>query len=251
MHANMNVGLYQSASALTALERWQDVVSQNITSSQVTAFKRRTIQFESEMMGSLASGQRASGRSDIQGCVFPKVKYGVNYKEGEVAPTGRDLDAALQGEGFFVLRQPNGQQVYSRSGEFRLSADRTLMHSTGAEVLGEGGAALQGLPTGGKIVISADGTVTQNETPIGKLQIVKFEDNSKLIPVGSGGFVAPGQEGRPVEKPEVVQGYLEGSNVSQIREMMDLVSIGRAYQITQKLIQQRDDAVGKAIEKLG
>lgn len=247
----MNVGLYQSASALSALERWQSVVSQNITSSQVAGFKKRTIEFETELMGEVESAQKTNGRNEMQPAYFPRTRFGINYTGGEVTPTGRDLDAAIQGEGFFVLRGPNGQQLYTRSGELAMRSDRTIIHSSGTEILAEGGVPLQGLPTGGKLVINSDGTVFQGDVQLGKLQVVKFQNMAGLFPAGNSGFVAPGQDPIPVEAPEVIQGYLEGSNVSPMREMIDLVKIARAYEANQKIITTRDNALEKALEKLG
>lgn len=248
----MNIGLYQSASALTALERWQGSVSQNITASQVPGYKKRTVQFNAEMMGQISTSQKSNGsRGESQPCYFPKASYGINFQTGEVTPSGRELDAALQGDGFFVVRLPNGNQAYTRNGEFSIRSDRTLVHSSGAELLGEGGAPLQALPTGGKIVINEDGSVHQGDAQIGKLQIVRFNDNSQLMPTSSSAFLAPGQDPIPVEKPAVLQAYIEGSNVSPMHEMMDLVSIARAYEANQKLISTRDSALEKALEKLG
>ncbi len=247
----MNIGLYQSAASLTALERWQGSVTQNITSSQVPGFKKRTVQFDAELMGQMTSVQKANGRNETQPGVFPRASYGINFTAGEVTPTGRELDAALQGDGFFVLRLPNGNQAYTRNGAMSLRADRTLVHTSGAEILSEGGIPLQTLPTGGKIVINKDGTVYQGDAMLGKLQVVQFADNSLLRPTSGGAFLAPGQDPRPVEKPEVLQSYSENSNVSAVREMMDLVSIARAYEANQKLITARDGALEKALEKLG
>lgn len=247
----MNIGLYESAASLTALERWQGAVAQNITASQVSGFKKRTVQFDAELMGEIEAVHKSGGRSEMQSCLYPKASYGVNFKEGEMSPTRRDLDVSLQGEGFFVLRLSNGTQAYTRNGELTMRSDRTLMHSSGAEILGEGGAAIQALPTGGQLMINKDGSVLQGDVQIGKLQVVQFGDNHRLVPSSGGAFLAPGQDPMPVEKPEVLQGYLEGSNVSAMREMIDLVSIARAYEANQKLIQSRDDTLSKTIEKLG
>jgi flagellar basal body rod protein FlgG len=67
----------------------------------------------------------------------------------------------------------------------------------------------------------------------------------------AGAFINQGSDPQPVEKPEVLQGYLESSNVTPLREMVDLVNIARAYEANQKLIQTRDQALGRTIETLG
>lgn len=247
----MNIGLYESAASLTALERWQSAVAQNITASQVPGFKKRTVEFDAELMGQLTSRQRASGKGESQPCYYPKATYGINYQSGELSPTRRELDVALQGEGFFVIRLQNGQQAYTRNGQLSLKNDRTLAHSSGAEILGEGGSPIQALPTGGSIVVNKDGSVYQGDIQIGKLQVVSFENNARLMTTSNGAFLAGGMDPRAVEKPEVLQGYVEESNVSAMHEMVSLVTIARAYEANQKLVQARDDALSKAIEKLG
>ena len=246
----MNIGLYESASAMNALERWQDAVAQNITSSQVTGYKKRTVDFAATLMGEMSPGGKTP-IGDGQPGSFPTAIYGISYKQGEVSPTKRPLDLALQGPGFFVMQAPDGSRTYTRDGELSIRNDRTLISASGAEILSDANSPIQTLPNGNPITINADGTVYQGPARLGKIKVVKFDDNSRLIPVGTGGFIAPGQDPVTVEKPDVMQGYLEGSNVSPLREMVDLVMISRAYEANQKLIQSRDGTFEKALEKLG
>src|SRR5476649_481491 len=105
----MNVGLYQSASALSALERWQDAVAQNITSSQVTGYRERTVQFSGVTTGQLQTGSGTSS-ADATPAVFPSAANGVNFAAGTTQPTGRELDVAIQGAGFFEVQLPDGSR---------------------------------------------------------------------------------------------------------------------------------------------
>ncbi len=246
----MNIGLYQSAAALSSLERWQDAVSQNITSSQVAGYKKRTVDISAQLMGAHAPDEKTRIGEGLP-AYFPRASYGINFQAGEVQPTRRDLDIALQGEGFFVIQAPDGTKTYTRAGEMTMRNDRVLVNAAGGEVMTDGGNPLTATPQGGPIVINKDGSCYQREVLLGKIQVVKFEDNARLIPKGSGGFIPIGMDPIPVDKPEVLQGYLEGSNITPLREMIDLVSISRAYEANQRLIQTRDDLFGKALEKLG
>lgn len=248
----MNVGLYQSAASLSALERWQDAVTQNITSSQVSGYKKRTVSFSSAVKGELMVDPKArAGTGAGEPMQFPRVGYGINFQFGETQPTRRELDIALQGEGFFEIQLEDGRKAYTRAGELRLRPDRTLVTSHDAPVLGEGGDPIQLLPGGGRIVINADGRILQNDAPVGRIAVVKFPDNRQLVPLSAGAFVNLGGDPEPVERPEVLQGYLESSNITPLREMVDLVNIARAYEANQKLIQTRDQALGRTIETLG
>lgn len=249
----MNIGLYQSASALSALERWQDSVSQNITSSQTNGYRKRTINFSAQMAGEIQADPHGRiGHGASMPMMFPKANSGIDFTVGETQPTRRELDASIQGEGFFEIQRPDGSKVYSRSGEFRMRPDRTLVTSTGDEVMTEGGSPIVLLPSGGPVTFNQDGTVFQGNTALGKLSIQKFSDQSKLTPIAGGFFSAPeGVTPQRVDNPQLLQGYLEGSNVAPLREMVDLVLINRAYEANQKIITTVDQQMQKTLDALG
>ena len=120
----MNIGLYQSAAALSALERWQDSVSQNITSSQNTGYRARTVNFSAQKAGELLTDPHAHpGQDQGTPMLFPRATTGINFVTGETQPTRRELDVAIQGEGFFEVQMEDGTRGYTRSGEFRMRSD--------------------------------------------------------------------------------------------------------------------------------
>src|ERR1700679_2903478 len=105
----MDIGLYQNAASLAALERWQDAVSQNISNSQLTAFKKRTVEFSGTNAGQIQTSP--NDRLDLgegRPAVFPQATSGISFKPGQSSPTQRDLDVALTGEGFFAVQAPDG-----------------------------------------------------------------------------------------------------------------------------------------------
>src|SRR5208282_2158951 len=116
----MDIGLYQSAASLSALERWQDAVAQNITSGQVTGYRKRTVEFSTQSAGQWQIDPSASSDDSGIPALFPKATNGISYVAGEATPTGRDLDMAIQGQGFFAVQQADGTTAYTRSGEFSL-----------------------------------------------------------------------------------------------------------------------------------
>lgn len=249
----MNIGLYQSASALTAIERWQDVVSQNITSSQTTAYRKRTVNFSTELSGELQTDPRGRiGDGNGTPAVFPKINTGINFNSGETEPTRRELDLAIQGDGFFEVQMPDETKAYTRSGELHMRPDRTLVTTGGQAVLSTSGQPIVLPGTGGAVTIDEDGTVSQGGAQLGKLAVKKFSDPSVLTPIAAGYFVAPhGVEAEPVGKPEVLQGYLESSNTSSLREMVDMVIISRAYEANQKIISVADQTMQQTLDALG
>ncbi len=249
----MNIGLYQSASSLSALEKWQDAVAQNITSSQVTGYRKRTVEFMAKNAGERQLDPKASpGSEGGQSAVFPQATVGINFITGETQPTRRELDLAIQGEGFFEVQMPDGARAYTRNGELHLRPDRTLVTTSDAEILTDGGAPVVLLPGGGPVSINADGTIFQGDTALGRLAIAKFANPAALTPIAGGMFLPQEGAGREtVEKPVVMQGYLENSNVTPLREMVDLVVISRAYEANQKMITTIDQSMQKTLEALG
>lgn len=248
----MNVGLYQSAMSLSSLERWQDAVSQNITSSQVTGYRARTVNFSAVSAGELQAGGVHGGPETGMPMLFPSSSMGISFIGGETQPTRRELDVAIQGQGFFEVQRPDGSHAYTRNGEFRLRSDRTLVTGAGDEVPNEAGSPIVLPPTSGTLVVNEDGTIFQGDAAIGKFAIRKFADNSQLTPMSGGYFAAgPGAGMTTVEKPELLQGYIEGSNVTPLREMVDLVLISRAYEANQKVITNVDQQMQKTLDALG
>jgi len=249
----MNIGLYQSAASLSALERWQDAVAQNITSAQTTGFRKRTVEFSGENAGKWnISPPGKTGANDEQPAVFTHTTSGINFVSGETQPTGRDLDVAIQGPGFFQVQAPDGTTAYTRSGEFRIRADRTLVTSGDCKVMSDSGSPITLLPTGGNITINPDGTIVQGNTTLGRLSVQQAANPGALVPAAGGMFIASAGAGMsPVAKPDLMQSYLEQSNVQPLREMVDLVLISRAYEANQKVITSTDDQMQKTLDALG
>ena len=249
--ARMNVGVYQGAAALSALERWQQTISQNIASSSVAGFKKDETSFASVLGEIERIGDEGRLGKEVRG-VMPGVVNEISMKPGELGATGSELDFAIQGGGFFQIQRPNGELGYTRDGSFKLSTDRTLVTKQGFTVMGDGGP-LTLKAGGGKIAINGDGTLMQGDTPIGKIGVFEFENPKTLQRVGEGLLAStnPNVQPQAVERPNVLSGFLERSNVSPLLEMINLVTVARAYEVSQKMIRSHDENTGKAIESLG
>ncbi len=244
----MNLGLYLGAAALGALERWQDATSSNIAASSTPGFRKREVQFSMQDAGAIENGAtRASAVSHAQ---FPTGNVSVSFHPGQFIGTGRELDVAIRGDGFFEVQTTDGNTAYTRAGSFYTNTDRTLVDAQGNLLLGEGGAPIQLLPEGGPLAIAPDGTLSQGGQQIGRLTIQRFENPQGLRPLSGGLFAANGQAPEPVEQPELMQGSLETSNVQPVGEMVNLIQINRAYEAAQKLITTRDDLMDKTIRSV-
>jgi flagellar basal body rod protein FlgG len=248
----MNIGLYQSASALSALERWQDVVAQNITSGQVSGYRKRTVEFSTQPAGGWQLDPNAQAGADLsQEALFPKATNGISFTPGEAQPTGRDLDVAIQGPGYFQVQMPDGTTTYTRAGEFSARADHSLVCAGGLVMNGQGSPITLQSDTA-KVTINPDGSIVQNGAPVGRIGVFKFADESALTPIAGGMFVAKTDNPpEPLSKPILTQGSLEGSNVAPLREMVNLVLISRAYDANQRVITNADEQMQKELDALG
>ncbi len=250
----MNIGVYQSAASLTALERWQDVTAQNVTASQVTGYRKRTVEFSGVEMGAIQSNPSKNkiDSTDTPQPLFPKATHGISFQHGENFPTQRPLDFAIEGDGFFELKRPDGSLTYTREGTFHISPERKLVSRDGFELLNADGNAVQLIPGAGDLTIVEDGLLVQGSTQIGRLGLKNFEKPEDFIPVAAGAFeLVEGAEVKEVEDFLIIQGHLEGSNVTPMQEMIALVQIARAYEANQKSMTTQDQILGRAIESLG
>ena len=247
----MNVAIYKGAATLAAFERWQETTAQNIAAASVPGFRRMGTSFE----GALADVTRG-GHGDNPGKgapnVMPQVVMKLDLQPGELRNTGEELDFAIQGAGFFQVQRPDGSTAYTRDGGFHPNAERILVNRQGFPVQGDGGS-LTLRPQGGRISVNAEGTLLQGDTPIGKLAVHDFPAETKLRYAG-GGLIVPvdaNAQSQTVDRPNIVSGALEGSNVKPLQEMVNLITITRAYEASQRVINAYDEASEKTIQSLG
>ncbi len=247
----MNIGIYKSASALVALDRWQESISRNIASASVPGFKKTEGVFESKVAELERFGGNGRSADEARG-VMPTSSSQISLQPGEIRATGNETDFAIQGRGFFKVQLEAGQSGYTRDGEFHLNAERVLVNKQGFPVLGDGGP-ITFKAEGGRLSLTADGTLVQGEAAVGKLPIYDFKDTDKLRRMGDGLLTAEDAKVQPqmMEKPEIVSGVLEMSNVQPLQEMVNMIAVSRAYEANQKVVISQNDLMEKAIQSLG
>ena len=171
----------------------------------------------------------------------------IDFKAGLIASTGRDLDVAIDGSGFFVVDTPAGER-FTRNGSFSRRADGTLTTSTGETVLGESGPIT--LPNG-PVSISDNGTITSGTTIVGRLQVVQFASERDLIRESGATFRAlTGATPEPAEV-RLVTGSIEQSNVNMVDRMAKLTELSRNFEQLNKSINVlMTELDGRAIAEL-
>ncbi|MEZ6061522.1 MAG: flagellar hook-basal body protein [Planctomycetaceae bacterium] len=236
-------GLYSAASAMDAASLRHETSADNLAHAHQPGFRRRVVgevAFESVLNprpGSSARDEAAARLSDAS--------LSVDFRQGPLQQTGRALDVALQGDGFFVVQGPDGP-LYTRNGGFHVNGDGQLVTVDQLPVLGEGGPL--NLPNGvssESIQVSASGEVLSGTEVIGQLQLASFDDLSVLLPAGVSLFSAPPNAQVQPANAQIVQGFLEQSNVQAIDELISIMVGSRQYEAAQKAMNAMDESIQK------
>ncbi len=168
---------------------------------------------------------------------------------GVVSRTGRSLDLAIEGKGFFVVRTARGVR-YTRQGDMMIDRKGRLATKTGDVVLGDDGPIR---PGSSDFTVDPSGSVSSGGAVVGKIRLVTFREPSALRYEGGVYRAAPGAGPVPAKGrgAAVLQGFLEASNVSPVREMAVMMDNLRSYQTQVKMVQTLDEMSRKAIEEVG
>jgi len=242
-------GIYNNAASLTALEKWQAAITQNLVASKVAGFKKTNFAIESDDKVKTKYQPGISAANHTGG--LPVRKTSINFTPGEIEPTQKPTDIAIDGPGFFQVQGADGNNLYTRNGEFQFNNENTLVTRHGLPVLGDGGPVTID-PEQGPVTVAKDGTISQGNNLLGRLQLYNFDDPQGLIRVEGGYFEAPnGATPQALPDGQVVQGAIESSNVLPMEEMVNLIQVARAYEASQRSMLSHDDLVSKAINSLG
>ena len=253
-------GLYNSASGMVDQARIQEIIATNISKSVVSGHKKMvglSRPFEESLKNRLGD--------DISSQQVGGVEFADNYvvfDQGPLKLTQNPLDFAIEGKGFFTI-EVNGKEYYTRNGRFSMNTDGELVTPEGYPVIGEDGrinilGSLKGNPAdASKISVSSDGIVrirTSNlkqNSEVGKLKIVDFDNLTKLNPIGSSLFDAGTMPPAETKDFTVSQGYLEQSNVNIIDEMVSMITNMRIYETNQKVLKSISDNITRSTNELG
>jgi flagellar basal-body rod protein FlgF len=177
----------------------------------------------------------------------------MDMRSGNFTTTGRELDVALEGRGFFAVDTPGGTR-YTRNGEFTRRADGTVTTGDGLVVQGDDGKPIVLASTGGTVSVETDGTVRTGDEVAGKLKVVDFDDYSTLVREDSGRLrVGAGTAVKAASPDTMVRGgTIEQSNVSMVSRMAQLTEVGRSFEALQRGVSTlMNDVDGSAIAQLG
>ncbi len=260
--------LYTSATGMKAQEMRIDNTANNLANVNTTGFRRSAMDFADliyttyRQPGSTVADTQLSPTGLQIGNGVRVVATNKHFVQGTTEQTGNPLDAAIEGDGFFQVRLPNGELRYSRAGNFRIDSTGQLVNADGY-LLDPPVTVNQGLDIS-KITISVDGQVQgvqsgSSSIPVdlGQIQLFSFLNPAGLSSEGSNLFAETPASGVATQGIAGTPGYglirqasLESSNVEVVNELISLISAQRAYEINSRAIRAGDEMLSTSVQIL-
>ncbi len=261
--------LWTAASGMKTQQMFVDSIANNLANVNTSGYKKETLEFKDLFYQTLREAS-----SDANGNGSPvslQVGHGVkaiasvkNFSQGSLENTNNPLDFSLEGNGFFVVQDPNGEEVYTKGGAFKISlmGDNIRLTTTeGYSVLNTEGQPIEFendfLPE--NMLVDTRGNISYNSRAgaidLGvQIGVVQFRNPAGITALGGGFYKATGAsgaaifegEGGDVQPSRVSQNTLEASNVQVVDEMVKMIVAQRAYELNSKAIQTSDDMLGLA-----
>jgi flagellar basal-body rod protein FlgG len=231
-------GLYSAAAGMAAQQQRIDGVSNDLANVNTTGYKHVRVGFRDLLYNPQG---REAGATVTAGAGAAATFVGRSQAQGALQTTEQPLDLAIAGPGFFQVRTEDGNLALTRDGSFRVDSTGRLCSSDGALVQ----PPIQ-LPQGtpiDRVAIGKDGTVRAGGQTVGRIQLVNVTAPDGLRALGDNRFEVTAESGPAVATgngTQVLQGRLEGSNVSMSDAMVDMINAQRAYQLASRAIHMQD-----------
>ncbi|WP_166417177.1 flagellar hook-basal body complex protein [Cochlodiniinecator piscidefendens] len=237
----MEAATYTTLTRQSGLRREMQVVANNIANISTTGFRREGLVF-SEYISEI------EGQSRSISMATANVQFN-EHAQGPLSHTGGTFDFAVEGEGFFLIETPEGEQL-TRNGSFTPDANGELVTHDGYRVLDLGGAPIFIPPDAGPIASASDGTLSAGGQPLAQIGLFNPIDMSELSRRNGVRFaVENGVE--PIEGSPILQGFLEDSNVNPVMEIARMIEVQRAYEQGKGLMDKEDERIRGVLQTLG
>lgn len=262
----MTRALYTAATGMMVQQQNVDNIANNLANAQTVGFKRMRLEFQDLIYQNLRTpGASANANTPLP--VGLQIGLGARviageriFMQGDFHQTENPLDMVIEGSGFFQVRMANGDLAYTRAGAFHLNAQGQVVTATGETL--EPAVTIPQEAT--SITIGNDGTVSittpgqVNAQNVGQIQLATFVNPAGMESIGRNLFrettasgqavlAAPGAQGNGT----VNQGYVEGSNVNVVEELVNMISAQRIYETNSKVITAADRMLGTINQAIG
>ena len=249
--------LYSAASGMAAQQMSVDNIANNLANANTNGFKMRRTQFQDLLYQSYVQPGAAAGSQTIVpsglqlGLGTRPASNEIIFVQGNFQTTGNPLDLVIQGKGFFQVRRPTGDVAYTRDGGFQLDRDGNVVTANGDPLEPQITIPAQAQ----SITIAPDGTVSYTQPGqtaaqvAGQIQLSNFANPAGLNSIGNNLFLQTDASGDPtIGNPggqeglgSLMQGYVEGSNVSVVEEFINMIVSQRAYEANSKVVKAADE----------
>jgi flagellar basal-body rod protein FlgF len=251
----MIYGMYLSATGVLTNTYRQDVIANNLANSESVGFKKDLALFRerktaAEEMGG-HTGQVDSNLENIGGGLLANPTL-VDTSQGEIEPTGNNMDLAISGKGYFAV-QSGGKVSLTRNGQFMVNrnGDLVLGNNGGQTVLDTKQAPIQLLPNK-QVTFSTDGTVMQGGNAVAKIGLFDVSDPSQLKKEGGTLLTVPPSQSLATDSNSMMKsGFVERSNVDPATELASLMDTQRQLEANANMIRYQDQTLGELISSVG
>jgi len=252
----MMQSLYTASTGMLGMQTQIDTTANNIANVNTIGFKKGRAEFADlmyqvmEYAGTSTSDTTKSPTGIEVGLGVRATSVNKIFSEGALKQTDNQLDIAITGKGFFKMQLPDGTEVYSRNGAFKVDDNGTIVNSDGYKLVPE----VVIPPDATNISIGTDGIVTviqpgqTQATQIGQITTTNFVNPAGLHSIGDNLYLETDSSGQPVEGTPGLdglgvlrQGFVEQSNVELVVELTDLITGQRAYDSNSKVITTSDE----------
>jgi flagellar basal-body rod protein FlgG len=238
-------GIYTASMGMNPLLQKQDQIANNLANVNTTGFKQSNL-FAKTYQKYLANDQR----QPFATIEMKTDEVFIDYSEGEMRQTSSPLDLAIHGSGFFTVMTPDGVR-YTRNGNLSINTEGLIVTSDGSKVMGNDGFIR--VERDQPITITDKGEVLQKNETRGFLKIVDFKKPYSMVRSGDSRFRPLNPETPILPSPgfAVHQGFLEGSNVSVVKNMVEMIAAHRNFEADQKALHAQDETLEKAVNQVG
>jgi flagellar basal-body rod protein FlgF len=252
----MLYGLYLSATGIMTNSYRQDAIANNLANSETVGFKKDLTMFKQRLTAAQENPQDFNATDQLSealgGGTFA-MPTRVDMTPGDMENTGGNLDAAIDGSGYFSV-DDHGTQRLTRNGQFMIDQDGylELSNGRGMKVLDPGGKPIKLDGTAGDVTsISQDGSITQNEKPAGRIGVFDVADVNKITKVGGTLLSYPDMKSLKASPSLLRSQFIEHANVDPATEMSALMETQRELESNANMIRYQDTTLGELVNTVG
>lgn len=246
-------GLYLAGTGMLVQRSKMDVITNNIANADTLGYKQDALvsrSFEDMLISRMNDPSVLNLTKEVGplGTGIHIDEVFTSFAQGTPEQTGISTDLCLVGNAFFVVNTPAGER-YTRAGNFTLDAEGNLLDANGNQVQGEGGNIQL---TSDRFLVTETGDIYDLDTgnQAGKLRLVGFEEPQGLRKAGDNYFTDSGAGPKDPENAQVLQGYIESSNVNIAEEMVDMIITSRSYESNQRSARMIDETLERAVNDI-